>query len=66
MRCAARRAGQSGRAIALLEGQLTWLVHIVGAIIKGRLSSSSAESQVLPRMPAPQRPCRRNCSLPLL
>jgi len=37
--------GQNGRALALLEGQLTWLVHIVGAIIKGRLSSSSAESQ---------------------
>ena len=32
--------------IALLEGRLTWLVHIVGAIIRGRLSSSSAESQV--------------------
>jgi len=30
---------------AVLEGQLTWLVYIVGAIIKGRLSSSSAESQ---------------------
>lgn len=29
----------------MLEGQLTWLVYIVGAIIKGRLSSSSAESQ---------------------
>ena len=33
-------------SIALLEGRLTWLVHIVGAIIRGRLSSSSAESQV--------------------
>ncbi|MEW5298899.1 MAG: hypothetical protein WDW36_001972 [Sanguina aurantia] len=31
--------------LAILEGKLTWLVHIVGAIIKGRLSSSSAESQ---------------------
>ena len=28
-----------------LEGQLTWLVYIVGAVIRGRLSSSSAESQ---------------------
>ena len=33
-------------ALAILEGQLTWLVYIVGAIIKGRLSSTSAESQV--------------------
>ena len=32
--------------LALIEGQLTWLVYIVGAIVKGRLSSSSAESQV--------------------
>lgn len=30
----------------MMEGQLTWLVHLVGAIIRGRLSSSSAESQV--------------------
>lgn len=30
-----------------MEGQLTWLVHLVGAIIRGRLSSSSAESQVI-------------------
>ena len=44
------RTGDS-RSIALLEGQLTWLVHIVGAIIRGRLSSSSAESQV--RAPCP-------------
>jgi exportin-7 len=29
-----------------MEGQLTWLVHIVGVIIRGRqTSSSSAESQ---------------------
>ena len=45
-------AGQDGRALALLEGQLTWLVHIVGAIIKGRLSSSSAESQARRHDPA--------------
>ena len=42
------------RSVALLEGQLTWLVHIVGAIIRGRLSSSSAETQV--RAPAPCLP----------
>lgn len=34
----------------LLEGQLAWFVHIISAILKGRLSSSStsAESQVPP------------------
>jgi len=31
--------------IEILEGQLTWLVYIHGAIIRGRLSSSAAESQ---------------------
>eukprot|EP00955_Chlamydomonas_euryale_P041109 351893-Chlamydomonas_euryale.AAC.21 len=31
--------------LAICEGQLTWMVYIVGAIVKGRLSSSSAESQ---------------------
>ncbi|GAQ78625.1 Nuclear transport receptor RanBP16 [Klebsormidium nitens] len=31
--------------IAVMDGQLTWLVHIIGAIIRGRMSSSSAESQ---------------------
>ena len=31
--------------MALLEGQLTWLAHIVGAIVRGRLSSSSADAQ---------------------
>ncbi|PNW69825.1 hypothetical protein CHLRE_19g751347v5, partial [Chlamydomonas reinhardtii] len=32
--------------LCLLEGQLTWLVYIAGAVIKGRLSSSvSADSQ---------------------
>mmetsp|Transcript_24027 Transcript_24027/g.60483 ORF Transcript_24027/g.60483 Transcript_24027/m.60483 type:complete len:1061 (+) Transcript_24027:348-3530(+) len=31
--------------LAVIEGQLTWLVYIVGAVIRGRLSSSSAESQ---------------------
>lgn len=37
-----------------MEGQLTWLVHLVGAIIKGRLSSSTAESQVPPAVAHPQ------------
>jgi exportin-7 len=31
--------------VQVIEGQLTWLVYIVGAVIRGRLSSSSAESQ---------------------
>lgn len=30
---------------ALLEGQLTWLVYIIGAVIKGRLSSAAADAQ---------------------
>jgi len=34
-----------GPQLVVLEGQLTWLVYIIGSIIKGRLSSSSAESQ---------------------
>eukprot|EP00951_Prasinocladus_malaysianus_P012227 scaffold91009_cov49-Prasinocladus_malaysianus.AAC.1 len=34
-----------GTALQVVEGQLTWLVYIVGAVIRGRLSSSSAESQ---------------------
>eukprot|EP00798_Chlamydomonas_sp_ICE-L_P019293 gene19293-25939_t len=41
----AAKTACSAQQVALLEGQLTWLVYIVGAIIKGRLSSSSAESQ---------------------
>ena len=31
------------KQIMVVEGQLTWIVSIIGAIIKGRLSSSSAE-----------------------
>lgn len=27
--------------LSVVEGQLTWLVHIIGAIIKGRQSSNS-------------------------
>eukprot|EP00899_Mesostigma_viride_P004716 jgi/Mesvir1/14245/Mv09683-RA.1 len=43
-------AGQQPMAVdsnqlQVLEGQLTWLVHIIGAVIRGRLSSSSADSQ---------------------
>ncbi len=38
-------AGQDAVQLVVLEGQLTWLVHIIGAVIRGRLSSSTAESQ---------------------
>ena len=29
-----------------IEGRLSWLVHIIGAIIQGRMSSNLGESQV--------------------
>ena len=32
-------------ALAVCEGRLTWLVYIVGAVVRGRLSCSSAEPQ---------------------
>ena len=38
-------AGQDAVQLEVVEGQLTWLVHIIGAVIRGRLSSSTAESQ---------------------
>jgi len=45
----AAAAGQGGAAadaqLGVLEGQLAWLVHIIGSVIRGRLSSASAESQ---------------------
>lgn len=37
--------GQDAVQVDILEGQLTWLVHIIAAVIKCRLSSSTAESQ---------------------
>ncbi len=37
---------QAMQQLAVLEGQLAWMVYIVGSVIKGRLTSSSAESQV--------------------
>ncbi len=33
-------------SVALLEGQLTWLTHIIGAILRGRLNQSSIDTQV--------------------
>jgi exportin-7 len=35
----------NGSALEVLEGQLTWLVHIVGAIIRGRMNNSGADTQ---------------------
>lgn len=31
--------------LAVVEGQLTWLVYVIGAVIRGRLSSAAADSQ---------------------
>ncbi len=40
------QTGVDNKQLQAMEGQLTWLVHIVGAIIRGQqTSSSSAESQ---------------------
>uniref|UniRef100_A0A061RU54 Ran-binding protein n=1 Tax=Tetraselmis sp. GSL018 TaxID=582737 RepID=A0A061RU54_9CHLO len=39
------QADRDPAPLEVIEGQLTWLVYIVGAVIRGRLSSSSAESQ---------------------
>jgi hypothetical protein len=48
----------SAREVEVVEAQLAWLVFLVGAIVKGRLSSSSAESQVRPQLRCPHC-CRR-------
>ncbi|KAL6753879.1 armadillo-type protein [Haematococcus lacustris] len=45
LRPSARSTALPANQLAVLEGQLTWLVYIIGAIIRGRLSSSNAESQ---------------------
>ena len=42
--------GSDPSALAIVEGRLTWLVYIVGAVVRGRLSCSSAEPQVWPGM----------------
>ena len=54
--CAGAGAGPSGQGpgggpraeaeVQLMEGQASWLVHIVGAVVRGRNNSSSGESQV--------------------
>lgn len=43
-----RAAGISGSdagQLEVLEGQLTWVVHIVGAIMRGRMNSTGADAQ---------------------
>lgn len=30
--------------LTVLEGQLTWLVYIIGALLKGRLSTAGSEA----------------------
>jgi hypothetical protein len=37
-----RAAGQDLKQLEMLEGQLTWLVHIIGSVVKGRMNSSGA------------------------
>jgi hypothetical protein len=35
----------SNSALQVLEGQITWFVYMVGAIIKGRLTTGSTDTQ---------------------
>ena len=39
-------AGQDVSQLAVLEGQLAWMVHIIAAVVKGRMSQ--VENQVRP------------------
>jgi exportin-7 len=54
---AAARLPAPPATLAVVEGQLSWLVYIIGAVVRGRLTSSSAETQARagrccpPRMP---------------
>ena len=40
-------AGQDEAGMQVLEGQSSWLVHIIGAVIRGRNGSSAGENQVI-------------------
>ena len=42
---AAARLPAPPATLAVVEGQLSWLVYIIGAVVRGRLTSSSAETQ---------------------
>lgn len=33
-------AGQDLKQLDMLEGQLTWLVHIIGAVVRGRMNTT--------------------------
>jgi len=52
------RGGSSDADLAVLEGQLTWLVHVIGAVVRGRQSSSAADSQARPAARRPPGPAR--------
>ncbi|KAL4457497.1 hypothetical protein ABPG75_012362 [Micractinium tetrahymenae] len=38
-------AGQDLKQLDMLEGQLTWLVHIIGAVVRGRMNTTGADAQ---------------------
>ena len=48
MRAGALASSTGAGEVQLIEGRLSWLVHIIGAIIQGRMSSNAGESQVSP------------------
>ena len=56
MQEAGSREGSGGPELAVLEGQLTWLVHVIGAVVRGRQSSSAAESQARSPFAGPDMP----------
>ena len=63
--CSNLTVGSDASRLVLLEGQLTWIVYIIGAVIRGRLNSSSAESQesigkILYSLSNPPSPARRS------
>ena len=33
---------QDLKQLGMLEGQLTWLVHIIGAVVRGRMNTAGA------------------------
>ncbi|KAI3436525.1 hypothetical protein D9Q98_005942 [Chlorella vulgaris] len=37
-------AGQDLKQLEMLEGQLTWLVHIIGAVVRGRMNTTGADA----------------------
>ena len=43
--CSNLAMGADVGQLLVLEGQLTWIVYIIGSVVRGRLNSSSAESQ---------------------